>query len=123
MEWIPSAVSVVGKPAASGSGESQKIDWREALDEESFRVFAALRAWRKERAKADGVPIYAVATNEQLAAISRDRAGTKAALAKVEGFGAGRMAKYGDAILAVYSGVVVGGVAASGTGAEDTLPV
>jgi superfamily II DNA helicase RecQ len=121
VEWVPAAVSASGKTVPPESGGGQKTDWREVLDEESFRIFAALRTWRKERAAVDGVPIYTVATNEQLAAIARERTGTKAALARVEGFGPGRMAKYGDALLEVYCAAVTAPKPAAAV-REEKLP-
>jgi len=112
MEWVPSddvVPSVIG-----GGGGAQKVDWREVLDPESFEIFAALRTWRKERAAADKVPIYAVATNEHLAAVVRNRIGTKAGLAAVNGFGPGRVSRYGDALLAAYVSAVEGAMATAG---------
>ena len=96
VQWLPGEVPGASPPSKGGS----KVDYREVLDEPTFKIFAALRTWRKDRAAADGVPIYTVATNEQLAAIATGRIQTKAALEKVEGFGAGRMAKYAEALLA-----------------------
>ena len=64
-------------------------------------IFAALRTWRKERAVADAVSIYTVATNEQLAQIARERIQTKSALEKLDGFGPSRMGRYADALLAL----------------------
>jgi superfamily II DNA helicase RecQ len=112
MEWVPQ--DEVMPPATGGGGAGQKVDWREVLDAGSFRIFAALRAWRKERAAADKVPIYAVATNEQLAAVARNRIGTKDGLAAVNGFGPGRVSRYGDALLAAYASAVEEPVAAAG---------
>jgi superfamily II DNA helicase RecQ len=76
-----------------------KIDYREVLDEESFRIYAILRAWRKEKAAEQGVPIYTVATNDQLAKISRDRVQTKSGLEQIEGFGPSRIGKYGQELV------------------------
>ena len=44
-----------------------KIDYREVLDARDFTVYAELRALRKEIADHEGVPVYALFTNEQLA--------------------------------------------------------
>jgi superfamily II DNA helicase RecQ len=87
------------QPAPSSGRE--KVDYRTVLDAPSFKIFAALRTWRKHTSAAEGVPIYAVATNEQLAAIARDRCTTRAALERVEGFGPARLTKYGTAVLEI----------------------
>jgi hypothetical protein len=47
-----------------GPGRKERIDYREVLDEAAFARFARLRAWRKLAADRDGVPPYAVFTNE-----------------------------------------------------------
>ncbi|MCA9129783.1 MAG: HRDC domain-containing protein [Planctomycetales bacterium] len=64
---------VVGNSRRSGK---PKIDYREVLTETEFADFAKLRGLRKELAAAEGVPIYAVFTNEQLAALARAKAQT-----------------------------------------------
>jgi superfamily II DNA helicase RecQ len=104
VEWVPgsSASADTGSAKESSAGGSPpRVDYREALDEPTFRLFAALRTWRKETAAAQGVPIYTVATNEQLAAMARLRVRSLAEMEKVEGFGGARLAKYGQGLLAV----------------------
>jgi superfamily II DNA helicase RecQ len=98
VEWLPGATDAAVEKPGLPSG---KIDYREVLDAPTFRLYAALRSWRKGVATAQGVPIYTVATNEQLAAIARQRIQTPAELEKVEGWGAARMGKYAAEVLAV----------------------
>ncbi len=96
VQWEP------GEATGGISGvKRSKIDYREVLDETTFQIFAALRTWRKGEAAAKGVPLYSVATNEQLATVARGRIRTAAALEEVGGFGSARMTKYGAAMLAV----------------------
>ena len=76
-----------------------KIDYRESLDADTFRIFASLRSWRKDRAQEAGIPVYTVATNEQLARIAQDRVQSKTDLEKVDGFGTSRMSKYSEELL------------------------
>lgn len=87
--------------AASAEARGARVDYREVLDAPTFHIFSALRTWRKERAAADAVPIYTVATNEQLAQIARERIVTPAALARVPGFGQSRLGKYAESLLAL----------------------
>ena len=50
-------------------GGRPKVDYKEVLKPEEFEVFSRLRDWRKSVAEKEGVPVYAVLTNEQLAQI------------------------------------------------------
>lgn len=73
-----------------------KIDYKEVLDEPDFRVYAALRDLRKKLADQEGVPVYAVFTNEQLAEMARRRTGSDAQLSEIPGVGESRVKKYGE---------------------------
>ncbi len=102
--------------AAGGGASVAKVDYREALSAEDFAVFSRLREVRKALAEKEGVPPYTIFTNEQLAAVVRQRAATKAALEKVEGLGAARLEKYGPAVVAALAGVwAAEGAEAGGT--------
>jgi DNA helicase II / ATP-dependent DNA helicase PcrA len=61
----------------------------------------ALRAWRRQRAKEDGVSAFIVATNDTLRAIARARPTSLEALARVPGIGPTKLEAYGDELLAV----------------------
>ena len=61
------------------------IDYREVLNDADFAIFARLRSLRKELAEKDGVPPYAVFTDEQLAAIVQRRVSSKSALREIDG--------------------------------------
>ena len=76
-----------------------KVDYKEVLKPEEFEVFSRLRDWRKTVAEQEGVPVYVVFTNEQLAAMVKQRVSTKAALKEIEGVGEARVEKYGAAVL------------------------
>jgi superfamily II DNA helicase RecQ len=91
-------------PAALKAPESRadaraKIDYKEVLNEADFARFADLRVWRKATAEREGVPVYAVFSNEQLAEIVRLRVDTAAALATIEGIGPARVERYGAEVL------------------------
>ena len=76
-----------------------KIDYREVLNEQDFALFSRLRTLRKELADGEGIPIYAVFTNEQLAALVQRRVQSAAALREIAGVGEARVEKYGEAFL------------------------
>lgn len=89
-----------GRPP-SGGKRPAKLDYREILNEQDFTLFARLRALRKELAEAEGVPAYALFTNDQLAAMVQRRAQSRAALLEIDGVGDARVDKYGARFLAL----------------------
>jgi len=93
-------------PGRSGgsAGRSKRVDYKEVLSEEDFAVYARLREVRKELAAAEAVPVYAVCTNEQLAAIATNRPCSLADLKEIEGLGEAKAAKYGEGLLAGMAG-------------------
>ena len=86
-----------------------KVDYKEVLSEADFAVFSRLRVLRKEVAEREGLPVYAVFTNEQMAAMVTGRADSLAALGKIDGIGAARVEKYGAAFLAALQQTGGGG--------------
>ncbi len=58
-----------------------------------------MRERRKQLAEQAGVPIYAVATNEQLASMVRDNVRSNAQLLRIAGFGSSKVDRYGDAFI------------------------
>jgi ribonuclease D len=56
------------------------VDYKEVLKPEEFEVFSRLRDWRKNVAEKEGVPVYAVLTNEQLAQMVQKQVKSKAGL-------------------------------------------
>ena len=96
------ALCVSFEPAGNGrpqGGKRGKVDYKEVLNEQDFIVFARLRSLRKEIADREGVPAYALFTNEQLAAMVQRRVRTREALSEIPGIGEGRIDKYGEAFL------------------------
>ena len=62
---------------------------------------AALRAWRTERARADAVPPYIVASDKHLRGIALARPASAVELIACDGIGPTKLERYGDEILAV----------------------
>ena len=99
-------VETVGSPSRDSSGASPpspKVDYRELLSEEDFALFSKLRGERRRIAEAEGVPVYAVFSNAQLADMVRKRLATAAALAGIEGVGQARIDKYAQHFLAILT--------------------
>jgi superfamily II DNA helicase RecQ len=78
----------------------KRVDYREVLGESEFGVYAELRRLRKHLADRDGVPAYAVFTNEQLAEMVQRRVSSIQALGAIEGVGESRVGKYAEPFLA-----------------------
>ncbi len=64
-------------------------------------VIDALKAWRRERAKADSVPAYVVLHDSTLAEIAAVKPRSLFELGRVKGMGPTKLERYGDEILAV----------------------
>jgi superfamily II DNA helicase RecQ len=84
----------------------ERIDYKEKLKPEQFKVFAQLRDLRKQLALAEAIPVYTIFSNEQLARMVVDRVTTKAALERIDGVGEARVAKYGSAFIELMTKLV-----------------
>jgi len=87
-----------GRPAADRR-QQKKVDYRDTLSETQCAVFAKLRTLRKTLADQEGVPAYALFTNEQLADMVRRRVQSLAGFTDIDGVGQARVEKYGEAFL------------------------
>lgn len=83
----------------TASNKRDRVDYREVLNEQDFAVYAELRNLRKTLAEQEGVPAYALFTNEQLADMVTRRTLTQTELASIEGIGKARLEKYGESFL------------------------
>ena len=93
-----------GAGALLPGGKLPKEDYKEVLKPEEFEVFSRLRDWRKGVAEKEGVPVYVVLTNEQLAQMVQKKVNSKRGLKEIEGVGDARVEKYGEALLALLAG-------------------
>jgi len=66
-------------------------------------LFEALRAWRAEQARSQGVPAYIVFGDSTLRAVASAKPATLAELDGITGIGAKKREAYGEALLAVVS--------------------
>lgn len=90
-----------GELAGSTSVKSKKprVDYKEVLSEENFIIFSRLRDLRTELSKQEGIAVYNIFTNEQLAKMVEERLTTKKDLLDIEGIGPTRVEKYAEAFL------------------------
>jgi len=92
-------ICYMDKQAGPMSTRKNRVDYREVLNDKEFSLFAKLRDLRKTLAEQEGGPVYAIFTNEQLAAMVQQHATSKSALAQIDGIGPTRLEKYGEAFL------------------------
>ena len=72
-----------------------------AVSPSNQALFEALRTWRSTEAKGQHVPPYVIFHDRTLAEIAAVRPASRAALAKVNGVGEGKLARYGEAVMGV----------------------
>ncbi|MCK9489374.1 MAG: DNA helicase RecQ [Xanthomonadales bacterium] len=74
------------------------------LDGDQLRIFEALREWRRDSAREQGVPPYVIFHDSTLRAIAQRQPRDSSELASLPGIGAGKLERYGEAVLAVLAG-------------------
>jgi ATP-dependent DNA helicase RecQ len=82
----------------------QRPDPAAELPDEDRVLFGTLREWRSARSRKEGVPPYVLFTNRELVSIVRARPQTLAALQSLDGIGAGKVERYGQALLDLVNG-------------------
>ncbi|MCK5822917.1 MAG: HRDC domain-containing protein [Bacteroidales bacterium] len=100
--WCFSIKYIQGENINIFSGKKEKIDYREILDQNTFKIFSKLREYRKEIAKNDAVPAYAVFTDAELSAIAKLPEITSEKIKTIKGIGIKKLEKYGKLILEMY---------------------
>lgn len=71
-----------------------KPDYKILLEEEVFNRFSKMRQLRKQIAQDEGVPPYAVFTDEELSELAKHEVLTLTAMQKVKGIGEKKIEKY-----------------------------
>ena len=96
--------SAAGKPsrflAELGVRKAAARATETTLDDASAARFAALKRWRLEQSRSDGVPAYVVFSNRTLEEIARVDPETLGELAAVSGVGPTKLESYGERVLA-----------------------
>ena len=91
-----------GSKNTSGTS-SQRIDYREVLNPAEYALFDKLRELRKNLSEKAGLPVYAVFTNDQLAAMVKKPPKTGKDLLSIAGVGEARVKQYGEAFINLFS--------------------
>ena len=80
-----------------------KVDYKEILNAADFSLFSKLREIRKKLSEENGLPVYAVCTNEQLAEIAKRRPKNLTECMQIDGIGQSKADKYVPALLKCIS--------------------
>jgi ATP-dependent DNA helicase RecQ len=84
------------RPAGAMAGLDGDLDVNEDL-------LSALKNWRREQARQQGVPPYVVFHDRTLMELAARRPLDRDALATIGGIGAAKLERYGDALLALFA--------------------
>jgi hypothetical protein len=87
------------RPARSRGRGAPRDDPRHGLSADEAKVYDRLRTWRRGRAEADGVPVYVIFNNRELAEIARRGPASLTALQEVPGIGQNKAQRYGPDLL------------------------
>ena len=105
--WCFCVRYLLSKPTAnavrSSAQRKEKTDYKKTLDEKTFGVFSKLRLYRKEIAKNDAVPAYAVFTDAELVQIAALKELSPQKIQSIKGIGAKRVEKYADQLIKMYN--------------------
>ncbi|MCF2537986.1 DNA helicase RecQ [Streptomyces sp. FB2] len=117
------------KPASTRSGSGSGRGDRKAkspaaeLPQELVPAFEALRAWRAEQAKEQGVPAYVIFHDATLREIATVWPTSVAELGGISGVGEKKRATYGEGVVEVLAGLTAPGAAeAAPDSASDSAP-
>ena len=90
-------------PGTSSRPAARRPKPEPPTDPSDAALFEALRVWRLERSRADGVPAYVVSADAVLIALATQRPRTDAELLAVPGIGPAKLESYGAEMLALIA--------------------
>jgi superfamily II DNA helicase RecQ len=121
--WSICVTWMDGEAAPSLANDNRNkavVDYKNVLSPHDFSLYLELRNYRKALADQQGVPPYALFTNDQLAAMLQQPIKTKADLMKIPGVGQSRIDKYGDSFIQKLHDLSVQGLAADETSSHQS---
>ncbi len=94
--WCFCVKYMEGDAYKKGPSHHRRVDYKNILSEESFARFVTLRKARKNIAEEDGVPAFVIFTDKQMADLAKLGPPWSENMAKVEGLGKGKVARYAE---------------------------
>ena len=76
-----------------------------ALTPDETAILDALKCWRSEKAKAQNLPTYFIATNKELLSVAKYKPAKKEELLDIKGFGKHKIENYGEEILELLESI------------------
>jgi superfamily II DNA helicase RecQ len=83
--------------------DNTSVETEVELTENEKQIMQALKQWRKDRAKEANLPDFLICQNASLLAVTKRKPANVQELSGVKGFGAQKIAKYGDDIIAILN--------------------
>lgn len=71
------------------------------LSEGESKILESLKMWRSEKAKVQKLPVYFIATNQELSSIVKYKPAKKEELCDIKGFGKHKIENYGEEIIEI----------------------
>ncbi|MGW9397191.1 DNA helicase RecQ [Streptomyces sp. NPDC055642] len=109
----------VGSRTGSGRGERKAKAAAAELPSELGPAFEALRAWRAEQAREQGVPAYVIFHDATLREIATVWPTSVGELGGISGVGEKKLATYGEGVVTVLAGLTRPGDAGAGVTSDD----
>ena len=105
VEMRPIVSTKAAGKAASGAAKTKQKVGSGASDMVGVdaELLARLKAWRAEQAREQGVPAYVILHDAALNAIATHKPRDRVDLAQVHGIGTAKLARYGEAVLAMVN--------------------
>ncbi|MFZ4799840.1 MAG: HRDC domain-containing protein [Bacteroidia bacterium] len=86
---------------------SDKISYNIAseLNSEEEEIFDTLKKWRHDKAAQLNIPSFIICQNTELITIAKEKPTTLNDLLRIKGFGANKISKFGDDIIAILNSI------------------
>lgn len=97
--WLAQESALIPHKATQTAKKKPRVDYKSVLNETDFQCFSELRDLRMHLAEQEGIPVYNIFTNEQLAQIVQQRITSQSALLSLNGVGQTRVEKYAEPFL------------------------
>lgn len=75
------------------------------LSKDEIAILDSLKLWRTEKAKEQNLPVYFIATNNELLSIAKYKPIKKEELLDIKGFGRHKLENYGEEIIGILESV------------------